>query len=85
MKDRALYPALQRSGNDGMARIGQHYQQEMGGFVREYDSFAHRWNQPEALRGDEQGFRNDVNVVLRVLQERIQRENHDFYPRIEAM
>ena len=34
---------------------------------------------------DEAGFRADANLVLRQVYERMQRENHDFYPRIEAM
>jgi iron-sulfur cluster repair protein YtfE (RIC family) len=84
-EDQALYPALQRGGDAELARIGQHYQQEMGDLSRAYAGFAQRWMQPEGLRRDEQGFRNDANHVLRVLQERIQRENHDFYPRIEVM
>jgi len=36
------------------------------------------------VRRDEQGFRDDANRVLRMVHERMQRENRDFYPRIEA-
>ena len=48
------------------------------------DAFARRWNRPESVRSDEQGFRDDANRVLRMVHERMQRENRDFYPRIEA-
>ena len=34
---------------------------------------------------DEQGFRDDANRVLRMVHERMQRENREFYPRIEAL
>ncbi|MGP1682708.1 MAG: hemerythrin domain-containing protein [Giesbergeria sp.] len=85
VEDQSLYPALQRSGDAELARIGEHYQQEMGGLCQAYESFAHRWNHPDGLIRDEEGFRTDANTVLRLLQERVQRENIDFYPRIETM
>ena len=85
VEDRALYPALQRGGNPELARLGLQYQQEMGAIARAYETFARRWNLPESVRRDEQGFRDDANQVLRMVHERMQRENHDFYPRIEAL
>ena len=85
VEDQALYPALQRGSNAELARMGQQYQQEMGAIARAYDTFARRWNRPESVRRDEQGFRDDANQVLRMVHERMQRENHDFYPRIEAL
>ncbi|MDR7150099.1 hypothetical protein J2W49_002057 [Hydrogenophaga palleronii] len=84
VEDPALYPALQRGANPELARMGQQYQKDMGPIAQAYDAFAKRWNQPENVRRDEQGFRDDVNRVLRMLYERMQRENRDFYPRIEA-
>jgi len=35
------------------------------------------------MRSDPQGFRNDANTVLKRIYERMQRENREFYPRIE--
>jgi iron-sulfur cluster repair protein YtfE (RIC family) len=85
VEDRALYPALQRGSDAELARMGLQYQQEMGAIARAYEAFARRWNLPESVRRDEQGFRDDANEVLRLVYERMQRENHDFYPRIEAL
>ena len=85
VEDRALYPALQRGGDAELARMGQQYQQEMGAIASAYETFARRWNIPENVLRDEQGFRDDANNVLRMVYERMQRENHDFYPRIEAL
>ena len=33
----------------------------------------------------ERDFRDDANRVLRMVHERMQRENREFYPRIEAL
>jgi len=82
--DAALYPALQRGRNPELARMGQQYQRDMGPIAQAYEAFARRWNLPESVRRDEQGFRDDANRVLRMVHERMQRENRDFYPRIEA-
>ncbi|WP_066151717.1 hemerythrin domain-containing protein [Hydrogenophaga pseudoflava] len=84
VEDQALYPALRRGGNPELARMGQQYQEDMGPIAQAYDAFARRWNRPESVRSDEQGFRDDANRVLRMVHERMQRENRDFYPRIEV-
>jgi iron-sulfur cluster repair protein YtfE (RIC family) len=85
VEDQALYPALQRGSNAELASMGLQYQQEMGAIARAYEAFSRRWNRPESVRRDAQGFRNDANQVLRMVHERMQRENRDFYPRIEAL
>ncbi|OJX34740.1 MAG: hemerythrin [Burkholderiales bacterium 68-12] len=85
VEDQALYPALQRGDNPELARMGQQYQRDMGPIAQAYEAFARRWNLAESLRRDEQGFRDDANRVLRLVHERMQRENHEFYPRIEAL
>ncbi len=84
-EDRALYPALQHEGDAALARMGQQYQQEMASIAQDYDAFARRWNTPASVRADSTGFRRDANIVLRRVHERMQRENRDFYPRIEAL
>jgi iron-sulfur cluster repair protein YtfE (RIC family) len=84
VEDQALYPALQRGANAELARMGQQYQKDMGPIAQAYDAFAKRWNRPESVRRDEQSFRDDANRVLRMVFDRMQRENRDFYPRIEG-
>ena len=83
VEDQVLYPALQRGGNAELARMGRQYQSEMASIASAYDTFARRWNTADSVRRDAQGFREQSNVVLRKVYERMQREDHDFYPRIE--
>ena len=74
-----------RQGADAeLARLGEQFQREMGAIAAAYMDFARRWNTPERVRTDAEGFRADANTVLRHVYERMQRENRDFYPRIEA-
>lgn len=84
IEDQALYPALQRGANPELARLGHQYQKDMGPIAQAYDAFTRRWNRPESVRHNEQDFRDDANRVLRMVFERMQRENLDFYPRIEG-
>ena len=84
VEDQALYPALQRGGDAALARLGQRFQSDMGPIAAAFDAFARRWNTEARLRADPQGFRADANRVLRQVHERMQREDRDFYPRIEA-
>lgn len=83
VEDQVLYPALQRGDNPDLARLGRKYQSEMASIASAYDAFARRWNTAENVRRNAQGFRDEANVVLRSVFERMQREDHDFYPRIE--
>ena len=84
VEDQALYPALQRSDDAGLARLGQRFQHDMGPIAAAFDAFARRWNTAARLCADEAGFRRDANDVLRRVYERMKHEDRDFYPRIEA-
>ena len=83
VEDQMLYPALQRGDNAELARMGRQYQSEMTSIASAYDAFVRRWNTADGVRRDAQGFRNEANVVLRRVFERMQREDREFYPRIE--
>ena len=84
IEDRTLYPALMAAVDPRIAATGKRYQQEMGDIAQQYDAFSRRWNHPQHVQQDSEGFRDDANRVLRIVFERMQRENLDFYPRIEA-
>ncbi|ASY79354.1 hemerythrin [Pectobacterium polaris] len=83
-EDRVLYPSLQSSGDEQLTKMSQHYQNEMQTIAADYDAFSRRWNTASQLMGHDRDFRADANNVLRKVYERMQRENHDFYPRIET-
>lgn len=84
VEDQVLYPALQAGGQSDLARLAQHYQSDMVPIAAAYDAFARRWNTSQRVRENAAGFRDDANLVLRQLHERMLREDRDFYPQIEA-
>ncbi|WP_312587168.1 hemerythrin domain-containing protein [Comamonas terrigena] len=84
VEDQVLYPALQTDRQSDLARLARHYQRDMVPIAAAYDAFARRWNTSQRVREDAQGFRDDANLVLRKLHERMLREDREFYPQIEA-
>lgn len=84
-EDKVLYPALQRCGDARLARLGEQFQQDMQTLLPAYSAFARRWVTAALVKADPEGFRSDANTVLRALHARVKREDHDFYPAIDAM
>ena len=84
VEDRVLYPALRKGSDPALARLGAQFQQEMEAIASAYMAFARRWNTADSVKSNPEGFRADANTVLRTVYERMQREDRDFYPRIEA-
>jgi hypothetical protein len=84
IEDTVLYPAIADSADRKLARLSEAYQREMNGIAGEYFAFASRWNLPDRLTADPEAFRADANRVLRVLFDRMRREDTEFYPAIDA-
>jgi DUF438 domain-containing protein len=84
MEDRFLYPELQKQGSVRLASMGRRFQDEMAQIAAVYGDFVKKWNVAGNVAANPEGFRADANRVLKTLFERMQRENRDFYPAIEA-
>ena len=84
IEDRILYPALQASQDTGLVQMGKAYQEDMKGIAGAYIAFSRRWNSAAAVAGQAEQFRAEANQVLKALHQRMQKENTEFYPAIEA-
>lgn len=84
VEDRMLYPVLQASSNVALAKMSEHYQGEMQGIAHAYLAFAGKWNMPAKVKNDPEQFRREANVVLKILFDRMKREDNEFYPAIDA-
>jgi hypothetical protein len=84
VEDKILYSALQAGRNAALAKMGQRFQDEMEAIASTYMDFARKWNTAAGVSDDPEGFRADANHVLKLLHERMQKENSDFYPEIGA-
>ena len=84
IEDRVLYPSLQKNAHAELAAMGRAYQDEMKNIAQAYTAFSRRWNTPTQVAREAEGFRHDANTVLKMVYQRMQRENTEFYPAIEA-
>lgn len=84
VEDKILYPALQDAGNTALATMGKRFQDEMTSIALSYLDFARRWNTALTVAQNPEGFRAEANTVLRVLHDRMRKEDTEFYPVIEA-
>ncbi len=84
IEDRILYPALQASQDSLLVQMGRAYQEDMKGIANAYIAFARRWNSSAAVAEKAEQFRAEANQVLKTLHQRMQKENKEFYPAIEA-
>ncbi|OIQ91158.1 hypothetical protein GALL_269550 [mine drainage metagenome] len=84
VEDKILYPALESMNNPVLKRMGKRFQEEMACIASVYIDFAKKWNSANNLAKNSEEFRSEANKVLKILYERMQRENIDFYPVIEA-
>lgn len=85
IEDRILYPALRELDNALLAEMGRAYQEGMKGIANAYIAFSRRWSSAAIIAEKAEDFRADANVVLKALYIRMQKENSEFYPAIEAI
>lgn len=85
VEDRILYPSLERSGDESIARMSVAWQEDMKGIASEFIRFSRHWSSAARLVDQPEDFRAEANRVLKAVHERLQRENREFYPAIEAM
>ena len=85
VEDTILYPALQSGNNSALAIMGKRFQDEMCGIASAYLEFARTWNNADKVSRNPEGFRSQANKVLKILHDRMKKENTDFYPAIEAL
>ena len=85
IEDRILYPAAQGADNTQIAAMAKAYQEEMTGIATPYIRFTNQWSDAARVAASPEDFRAQANTVLKNVYQRMQRENHEFYPALESM
>lgn len=83
IEDTVLYPRIAESSDPKLSRLAEKYKHEMHGISEAFFNFASQWNLPARVVAEPERFRTEANQVLRVLFERMKREDSEFYPSIE--
>lgn len=84
-EDKFLYPSLNKSDDPQIVALSQRFEKEMAHIADQFMAFARNWNLGRKIAADFEGFRRAANTTLKPVWDRMQQENSDFYPRIEAV
>lgn len=85
MEDTVIYPKMIESSNAEASKTARQFQDEMGGLSKAYMDYAGKWNVPQNIETDPDGFITDTKAVFAALATRIERENNDLYPLAEQV
>lgn len=81
VEDNLLYPSV-FSGDLG--DIASKYKQEMMEIASAFASYAAKWEKEESIVLAPMEFTAETSHVIRLLRHRIQKENVEFYPAVDA-
>lgn len=78
-EDQFLYPNLLHSPDEEIKNMVNQYIQEMGHLAEEYTGFKNKYNVANKIKGQETVFVNEAKHMIKVLKERIEREDNGLY------
>ena len=84
LEDWVLYPRLFASREEKVARTARKFSAEMGGLAQTYTAHADKWT-ATTIEQDWRGYCGETQAVIEELTCRIERENRELYPLLEAM
>lgn len=79
-EDRYMYPQLMKSSSKELKKIAQDYVEEMGNISNEFAGYKNCFNTKTKIISDIKGFVNETQRILKILEERIIKEDSNLYP-----
>ena len=79
IEDEHLYPLLTKSNDPSVKNMAAQFMKEMGGIAKAYGDYRTKWALPQTMKAQPQEFIKDTLAVVKVLQDRISRENNQLY------
>ncbi len=83
MEDRYLYPNFLTHSDEAIAQKAQDFMNEMGGISDGFKSYLKKWTLGN-IKDNPSGFSSESQALFQALQTRIEREEKELYPLIEA-
>jgi hypothetical protein len=85
MEQEALYPRLVASPDASVADKARELETEIGILYDQYFAFVKRWTPQRAIEDDPEGFCRETMMELHRLGQRMNRENKELYPLVDAL
>ena len=84
MEDKSLYPKMISSTDTTTKDLAEKFIAEMGEISSVFSQYMNDWSSPTAMRADPKGFIKVTTDLFGAVKKRIDRENGQLYPQLEA-
>ena len=84
-EDKFLYPTLIKSDDKDLKQIAKQYSEEMGSIHTGFNSFKSKFNTKTKILSDVDGFLKESKEIIKLLEERISKEENHLYPKIKSL
>lgn len=84
-EDKFLYPELINGANENLKKIAIEYSKEMGDIHKVFGEFKNKFNTKNKILNDTDKFLIESNKVLKLLKNRIDKEDRSLYPKIKLI
>jgi iron-sulfur cluster repair protein YtfE (RIC family) len=84
-EDKFLYPTLIESKDQKLKQIAKQYSEEMGNIHIEFNNYKNNFNTKTKVLSDIDGFLKESKEIIKLLENRISKEDMHLYPKIKAL
>lgn len=82
-EDNFLYPQLLKSDDDKLKNMAKHYIDEMGNINVEFEKYKTQFNTKTKINDNVESFKNFTTEIIKVLKNRLDKEDKYLYPLIK--
>lgn len=82
-EDKFLYPQLMNSNKEDVWNIAHAFNYEMGSVSESFASFVQRYNVPDKILNNKEGFIAESKIIFDMIKNRIDKEDNKLYPLLE--
>ena len=84
-EDKFLYPTLIESKDQQLKQIAKQYSEEMGNIHIEFNNYKNKFNTKTKILSNIDGFLKESKEIIKLLENRISKEDMHLYPKIKAL
>lgn len=84
-EDKLLYPELMNSDDKNLRNISKEYSEEMGNIHSIFIEFKNQFNTKNKIINDKNKFLIESKKVISLLENRIEKEDKNLYPKIKSL
>lgn len=82
-EDNFLYPQLLKGDDDKLKDMAKHYIDEMGNINAEFEKYKAEFNTKTKINNNIESFKNHTAEIIKVLKNRLDKEDKHLYPLIK--